>query len=364
MDRVAQASRAARDLAASPRVETKPDGRVRSIRAAMGDPQAPLDRMLGILDRHALLGDDGLLKPEVMLVSMGDHFDWGKPEDRDRASLDGLALFAWLAHHPCDQVVMLAGNHDLGRVGELAAFDDETFLSAHREGLRAYSPRDPEAERALIRKYPALPTAELAARDFSSFSVAQRELVLEALRAGRLVAAHAHAADTLLLHAGVTIDQVSGDAFAIAATLNDALAAAVRSYDGTPLRIPGFHEPGSAATGEGTGVFYHRPTSEPGRLTPRRFDPRRIPRGLTQVIGHIGDEKCRELMAPWAKGEPADGELRTLVVEEDRVVYEAGIGKGASRIVFTDGGMNRTDPSRYALLDLDRMAPLAFPHQG
>ena len=59
------------------------------------------------------------------------------------------------------------------------------------------------------------------------------------------------------------------------------------------LAIPGLHRPGDAAHGEGEGVLYHRPTSEP--ITPesagRRFDPRCIPPGVTQVIGHIARRK-------------------------------------------------------------------------
>jgi hypothetical protein len=315
--------------------------------------------MLTILDRHGLLGQDGRLEASVMLVSMGDHFDWGTTEEREQASQDGLALFAWLASHPPDQVVMLAGNHDLGRVGELASFDDDTFRSAHAEASRAYSHDDREAERELLRKYPALPTAELAARDFATFSTAQRDVVLEALRVGRLAAAHALTGNTLLLHAGVTTDHASDDAFATAAKLNLALAVAARSYDGTPLRIPSLHEPGSAATGEGIGIFYHRPTSGP--IEGRRFDPRKIPRGMTQVIGHIGDEKCRELMPDWCTGEPANGALRSLVVDGGRVSYRPGVCDGDTRMVFTDGSMNRTDTGCYELLDLTRMGPLARP---
>jgi hypothetical protein len=312
---------------------------------AMGDPQAPFEKMRAILDRHGLLGKTGRLRPDVMLVSMGDHFDWGGAADRERASRDGLALFSWLAGHPPSQVVMLAGNHDLGRVGELAGFDDATFLAAHQEALLS-DPAQP------LEKYPALPTAEIASRDFATFSVAQRDMVLAALRARRLVAALAFDADTLLLHAGVTSDHATGDAPAIARTLNENLANAVSRYDGTPLRIPGFHEPGSAATGEGTGIFYHRPTSGP--LTGRRFDPRKIPRGLTQVIGHIGDDKCRELMPEWSVGDPALGAVRTLVVNDDSVVYRSGVHEAATRILFTDGGMNRIPVEQYALLDLSR----------
>ena len=42
---------------------------------AMGDPQAPFATVLAVLDRHGLLKNDGQLRDDVQLVSMGDHFD-------------------------------------------------------------------------------------------------------------------------------------------------------------------------------------------------------------------------------------------------------------------------------------------------
>ena len=59
-----------------------PDKVERQLNVAIGDPQASLSTFLRILDLNGLLGDDGRLRPEVGLVSMGDHFDWGRPEDR------------------------------------------------------------------------------------------------------------------------------------------------------------------------------------------------------------------------------------------------------------------------------------------
>src|SRR5690349_20656807 len=102
-------------------------------RVAIGDPQAPLPKVLEILDRHDLLGDDGRVHPRAQLVSMGDHFDWGAPDERSFAGESGYALLAWFAAHPREQVSILVGNHDLARVGELVPFDDARFAAARSE---------------------------------------------------------------------------------------------------------------------------------------------------------------------------------------------------------------------------------------
>lgn len=332
---------------------------------AMGDPQASLEQVLGILDAHGLLADDGMLRPDVGLVSLGDHFDWGAAADAERAAADGVAMFSWLLAHPPDQVRLVAGNHDLGRVGELASFDDATFASVRARARVAYDAKDDALEQALLRDHPALPTAELAARDFAAFCEKQRQLVEQALHAGRLVAAMAWGDRVLLLHAGITAHEldvlgVTGEdrtsAPEIAAALNAALH---EGRSRRPLRLPGLHEPGNAKDGEGGGMFYHRPTSQavPGGPMRRRFDPREVPSGVTQVIGHIGDEQCRKLMPDWVEGEPAAGKLRTLTLG-DRPVYRVGIQDAETRIVFADGGMSRTTIGSYELLDLDRMRAL------
>jgi hypothetical protein len=370
VDRVSLASRLARNLAHVPGRGEAATGRASPVRVrvAVGDPQACLETFLEVLGAHGLLADDGRIRDDVELYSMGDHFDWGRAEDAERAGEDGLALLAWLASHSADRVHLVLGNHDLARVGELAEFDDATFREARNVAARVYAEGDAAAERELVKRFPALPTAEVAARDFASFTVAQRELVVSLLRARRFRVAFASDRQVLLTHAAVTSrDLVLGrpaDAGAIAAMLNDRLDAAVASWTGGPLAIPGLHEPGSAARGEGGGIFYHRPTSDP--VTPgnesRRFDPRELPRGITQVIGHIGDEKCRALMPQWSDGEPANGALRTLVTDGVRVRYCRGVqpsARGEARIVFTDGTMHRTPTGAYEILDLDAMAPIA-----
>src|SRR5437870_5555145 len=98
----------------------------------MGDPQAPFAVVMAILERHQLLGGDGKLRPEVQLLSIGDHFDWNG--DLDTVARDGVALLRWLASHSRQQVVILCGNHDLARVTELWRQDDVTFARARRLG--------------------------------------------------------------------------------------------------------------------------------------------------------------------------------------------------------------------------------------
>nr|WP_225937332.1 transcriptional regulator [Myxococcus sp. RHSTA-1-4] len=342
----------------------------------MGDPQADLDRVLAILAHHGLLGDDGWLRPEVQLVSVGDHFDWGRPHEREPVAASGLALVAWLAAHPADQAVMLLGNHDLGRVGELAGFTDATFAAAQAEADRAYQGGDTDeaAERAFLARWPAVPTAELVARDFGNFREAQRAWVEHLLRVKRFRTAHAAGPGLLVLHAGVTHEDLDvtglpharrADAGAVAEALNAAVDSAVAAWREGPLVIPGLHRPGDAASGEGVGIFYQRPSLKPGdagrvRETPRRrFDPRRLPEGLTQVVGHSRDKRIRELLGLGPSG-ARDGVVRYLVTDGVRVGYAHGApppaGPDEAVLVFTDGGMRECPPEDFELFDLDARA--------
>jgi len=336
----------------------------------MGDPQAPFDTVRAVLDHHGLL-DHGRLRADVQLVSMGDHFDWGHPSERKRATDDAIALVTWLASHPPEQVVMLAGNHDLGRVCELEPFsDDAAFEAAWALAMEAYQGGTPDAEasRRFLERYPHVPDAECLARDFSCYSAAQRELVTELLRTGRLVLAHAHAG-LLLVHAGVTeedfalIGALPRDADEAAASLNGFLHQRVRSWSAGPLSLTPLHQPGSLSSGVARGVLFHRPavpSNDPQFHGPprRRFDPRRLPAAFPQAIGHIRDKKCRELLGAWADADaPVDGVLRALRIEGAQVRYARGTPSDA-RLYFLDAGMNYGPASGYQLFDLDRRAPL------
>src|SRR5206468_10396513 len=116
-------------------------------------------------------------------------------------------------------------------------FDDRAFDAARAEADAAYADGTTDAalEERFLRQHPDLPTAELAARDFSTFRTSQRERVTRLLRSRRLRVATA-AGPRLLLHAGVTRDELDrlgltpeeqSDSASVAAALNDALDLAV-----------------------------------------------------------------------------------------------------------------------------------------
>ncbi|MDQ3262465.1 MAG: metallophosphoesterase [Myxococcota bacterium] len=350
-------------------------------RLAIGDPQAPLETFLRVLEGHGALGEDGRLSSEVQLVSMGDHFDWGRPADREQAIGDGLALLSWLAAHSPEQVVILLGNHDLSRVCELSWFPtDQAYLEARARADALYrgSTVPSEAQtRAFLEEFPFLSSVEALARDLSTFSVAQRRLVQRLLEAHRVGLAHAPSPELLLVHGAVTTDDLRLMGIAeeqgrqpevVAHVLNGFLRRVVEAWDGNePLDLHPLHQ-FQSREGEGRGILYQRPAhpqrSDPQELSGpprRRFDPRRLPRGLTQATGHIRDNKCRALLGEWAR-DPApaqEGALRTLRTDGARVEYAVGVptlGPEETGIVFLDGGMNWTAPEHYQLLDLDRRA--------
>jgi hypothetical protein len=277
----------------------------------------------------------------------------------------------WLASHDSQQAIILLGNHDLGRVGELAHFDDDTFARAQVDADAAYhgAPGDAALEAAFRQRHPDVPTAELLARDYGTFCVEQRLLVTELLRTRRLRLAHEHAG-LLLVHAGVTTLDLE-NAHAPMATsadaaqgLNTFLEARVASWSGGALDLSPFHFHGNAQRGEGGGALYHRP-GDPSRKRDlfegegrRRFDPRHLPAAFPQAIGHIRDGKCRELMPEWTDGARAqDGPLRSMRLTGGRPHYAAGCVEDA-RMYFLDNGMAHAKVEEYQLLDLDRRGPL------
>jgi len=358
---------------------------------ACGDPQASFDALHGVLTRAGVLADPRhssttpRVADDVRLLSIGDHFDWGPPEDRTRVAASGERTLAWLADHDEDQVVVLAGNHDLARVGELAGFvDDDHFAAvqrladAHYYAVAGAAPAEGAlfAEAAFLRACPWLPGTEIVARDLSSFRVSQRRLVTDLLRARRLRLAHA-AHGFLFTHAGVTratLHQLGlpddADALAIARALNAALDVAVDECLGgptpRPLVIPGLHRPGDGV-GEGDGVLYHRPIhrDDDASLPPRRYDPRSLPRGLWQVTGHVGDKRCVETLGPWVvPGAHRYGVVRHLVAHGGRVTYDHGppphraaLPDDAAVVVFIDGALHATTSAA------DKATGLPLPYE-
>ncbi|MFN8547218.1 MAG: metallophosphoesterase [Candidatus Eisenbacteria bacterium] len=351
---------------------------------ALGDPQTRLDTFLAVLDRAELLSDEGRLIPDVALISLGDHFDWGRRTERLEATEEAILLLAWLASHPANQVTILLGNHDLARVCELAPFDLERFRDAQREADLAYDSGDPRRTAEFKRRYPEIPDSEVLARDLATFSLEQRVLVAHLLRRGRFRIAQAAAPNVLCLHGAVAHDDLAllglphesmSSAELVAERLNAELDDAVNRWAATfseeslasgipQLDLGALHRPADGES-EGRGIFYQRPT-HPLAARPelfvgpprRRFDPRTLPLGLTQVVGHIRDKKARELLGAWTDHRrPSDGLIRHLVTDGRAVRYAFGLPPTASghpraTLIFADAGMNFVPPERYPLLDL------------
>jgi len=232
------------------------------------------------------------------------------------------------------------------------AFQDEGVVAAYR-----FRPPYPDTVLNLL--------ADLA-RD-------KRGLVAELLLAGRF-----HLARTgvlpdgravLITHAGITereLGMLGLDAprtpHAIAAALEAFLAQAITSVrdawsegDFAPLSLAPLQISGARGE-EGGGLLYHRPTNptntrdpvwarNPAR--PRRFDPRALPGGITQIVGHTGHAKCMSELGAWvapAARARAHGGLRSLRVHDGEVVYDAGVMPhvpGAAEMSFTDGELRR-----------------------
>ena len=342
---------------------------------AMGDPQAPFAHVQAVLAHNGLLTTQRRprLKPGRRVLSIGDHFDWGQPtrEARATAAKDGETCLRWLASHDAEQAVILAGNHDLARVGELFDVGDDLFAQLQEAADRHYfGGAAVEDEEAFFRLCAFLPSTEIVSRDLSTYRFSQQLLVLKLLRARRLRLAHAE--DGLLLtHAGVTrralwrlgLDEHSS-ADTIATALNSALDAGVADcltgHRRRPLALPGLHRPADGI-GEGDGVLYHRPlfVEQDQWLEPRRFDPRKLPRGLWQVVGHVRDKRLVSSLGPWSvPSTHEDGVIRHLVVVDEEVSYRHGpppprsdVANDAAVMIFIDGAMNLCAPERYELLN-------------
>jgi len=345
----------------------------------MGDPQGPFDKLLEVLGRQGAL-DDGRLARDVVLVSIGDHFDYDI-HDWQTAGQEGLRFLRWLASHDPAQAVLLLGNHDTARVMELVAISDERFAAARTFAWTLHG--DPARDARFLAEFPELQCADLARRDFASFTVEQRALMMELLLAGRfnlaLVGELADGREALLTHAGVTTRELGmlgapAEPRAIADALQDALARAIdRVRDdwtrgiSTPLSLEPLHIAGSPGE-EGAGLLYHRPTNPdrrdanrawqfaPGR--PRRFDPRTLPLGLTQVAGHTGHTKCLTELEGWATAAACGrkhGGIRTLRFAGQTVTYDLGVADmapGVADLILIDGELWRVPAAEVTLLPL------------
>lgn len=356
----------------------------------IGDPQAPFAKVLEVLDRHgALAPGKDRLADGVVLVSIGDHFDYDL-EHPAEAAAEGLRTLRWLASHDPAQVVLLLGNHDAARVMELAHLDDETFQTARAMGREidhvaktAGGKAAKDRERAFRATYPTLPSSGVIGRDYASFTTEQRALVIELLLAGRFSLARtctlADGRPALLTHAGVTNRELEmlGVGYASEPTLiADALAQfftdaidrvrpAWEAGETAALSLAPLHVTGSDGE-EGGGLLYHRPTNPASSKIdmrwaassdrPRRFDPRELPSGVTQIVGHTGHAKCTFELAAWATDAARArkrGGIRTLRVTDKTVVYDLEVlppAHGATDMIFIDGELRRLPANEVALL--------------
>jgi hypothetical protein len=386
------AAEQAKAAAADPQLRAPSPGRAKR-RVAVGDPQTTRARFFALLEHHGLLAADGWLSTEVSLISLGDHFDFPPPAGMDAAAAgeEGRAILAWLAAHDPEQVAILLGNHDLGRVQELAAFDDESFAIARAEAAPIERLRkergDDDADvvaqaKAFCERWPALPTTELADRDYSCFAADQRALVRRLLVSGRgrlaLAERLKEGQDVLLTHAGITSRELDllgepeerGTA-ALAARLNGLLdertAKVASSWErgvDEALDLGPLHREGARGV-EGGGLLYHRPTRPEVKGDPealrlrRRFAPAELPRGLVQACGHVGHKKCLEELGDWIAPEAEDqspGALRSLVVEGENTRYGAFVataGGPAAVLHMADGAMHKSPLEEVELLELE-----------
>jgi hypothetical protein len=328
---------------------------------AVGDPQTSHERFFALLDRHGARAED------VGLLSIGDHFDYGA--DREAAARDGLANLEWLAKRPS---ILIAGNHDLCRVIELAFETDESF-----EAARALASSGDVS--TFTTNFPRIPTPLIALRDFNGFTVAQRSLVQSLLLERRFAlaaVATVRGSRALFVHAGVTTRELSllgipheRDPARIARALNtwlddrvDRVADAWRRGEPAALDLEPLHFGGAAGV-EGSGFLYQRPVNaavvEAGGERPRRFDARELPRDLVQVVGHTAHKKSREELGDWvteaARAVEYGGGLRTLIVD-DQPIYDLGLidpRPGAATMIMIDAGMSDNRISDYPLLEIE-----------
>lgn len=358
----------------------------------MGDPQAPFAKTRDVLDAHGALAGDRLAS-DVVLVSIGDHFDYDL-NDPATAAAEGLRTLRWLVDHDPAQVILLLGNHDASRVMELATITDAEFTAARvlARSIDATEKVDGKAAaaervvREFVPAFPQLPPPGVVGRDYASFTTEQRALVMELLLAGRfhlaLTGELTDGREVLITHAGVTTRELgmlgvpATPPFIAAALAADLATAIDRVRDDwqrgelAPLSLAPLHVTGSPGE-EGGGLLYHRP-SNPDRddadpawalapTRPRRFDPRTLPRGITQVVGHTGHAKAMHELGPWVSPgarRRQHGGIRTLRVSDDGINYDLGVAPpapGVADVIMIDGELRRVAAHEVALLELSRL---------
>ncbi len=366
----------------------------------MGDPQVPFAHLQQVLAHHQLLNEAGDIVDDAHLISVGDHFDYGMDNTRDVAA-EGLAILRWLTGQPRSRCTVLLGNHDTVRVMELMQVASNAAFESAQVAARALYNKEQGAngafeaanEAAFRRDFPMIPTIGYAARDYSAFTVEQRDELMQLLLAGRVaLAATVTLLDgraALVTHAGVTSREVamlgldaSASPATVAAALNRFLherVARVRDAWLRGERVPLDLAPllVTSSDQESGGMLFHRPNNpdragadamwEQFQAAPRRYHPHTLPPGLTQVVGHTGHRKCLQVLGDWVTPTAAAhkvGGIRTLRVVGDVVRYHLGClpplvidvdAASATDLIMIDGEMRAVAATEYELLRVAAM---------
>jgi hypothetical protein len=369
---------------------------------AVGDPQTSALKFFEILHHHGLLAHTGWLRSDCGLIVCGDYFDFKpRPEDpsfdtlkkkREWMGNQGLMILKWLTTHPLDHIVVLIGNHDVARVCELDAFDDERFDKAYDLGVELLSDvregrlHQEEAQRVFYEAYPRLVSPRIALEYFPAFQARQKEFLRRLLQLRRVqITAHGSIRGrkpVLITHAGITTQTLthlqlkhSTAPEHICLEMNrfffNKAALSLQGWrlgrssplDLKPLVLPTTREQ------VGGGVLSHRPI-DPNTcrdpkllrgLTPARYDPRDLPHGLTQIIGHVGHEKCVEAMPRWLDNKNTHkklGNIRTLQIHKDKVHYNYCFVANQqidTSIFMIDGLMQKCMSQDYEILPLETL---------
>ena len=354
-------------------------------RYILGDPQAPFAAVMKLLASYDALAADGRLRSNIEVISIGDHFDYDLTAP-EVSRAEGLAVLRWLAAHPPEQVQLIVGNHDAARVVELALIDDREFGEARTLALSIEATKraagreaaNAHAAAEFAPRFPSISTYGLVARDYASFSVEQRELVVELMLAARFhlaLTSMLSGSDVLITHAAVTqreVDRlgVAAQPAALAAALervfSDAIAARRDDWRRgtiTPLSLEPVSQAGAPGE-EAGGLLAHRPSNtersggdpawevDPAR--PRRFHPRELPAGLTQVAGHTNHPMCVRELAPWVTTRAAAARyagIRTLRARSGAITYDLGVlppADACADLILVDGELR--DPANHAEL--------------
>lgn len=323
-------------------------------------------------------------------MTVGDYFDY---HDKETDSVEvtrknGFEILSWLASHDPEQVTILLGNHDISRVQELIEMSDERFREARAMAFALDKPDSVWTIEDFFEAFPEIPNPTIVLRDFSSYGEIQRDLLKRLLLEGRVkLGAFGlwRGRGVLINHAGLTMRELSilgdeglRDPGRISALLNERLEDAVERVRGAwergepeALDLAPLHVSGVARE-EGGGLLYHRPSNPDffadswanNKIRPRRYQPKNLPQGLLQVVGHTQHHKCLKELGDWIVKEAQERELfdlRTLRVSRgSEVRYERGLPKSLgvdeAALLMLDGAINDCPVERYPLLELDELA--------